>query len=130
VAGDRPSTSATWAVVKRRFIRRSGAPEAAAEAATRTTPRPATRTGHPEGVEGDVRLVPTLRRLAQLIMLAETQPSMALLGEVRLLEDRLGLNPMSRLRLRWDVPPRVEQPNPFGSCSIVDATARFRRFAD
>lgn len=35
--------------------------------------------------------------------LAAGEPSATLLGEVRQLEDRLGLTPMSMLRLRWEI---------------------------
>lgn len=35
--------------------------------------------------------------------LASGDPSAALLSEVRQLEDRLGLTPMARLRLRWEI---------------------------
>lgn len=35
--------------------------------------------------------------------LDEGEPSAALLGEVRQLEDRLGLTPMALLRLRWEI---------------------------
>lgn len=35
--------------------------------------------------------------------LAAGEPVVALLGEVRQLEDRLGLSPMALLRLRWEV---------------------------
>ncbi|MGH9281589.1 MAG: hypothetical protein ACRD0S_01495 [Acidimicrobiales bacterium] len=55
-------------------------------------------------------------RYARLLTLAET-PSAArgvgvLLAEARQLEDRLGLNPLSMLRLRWDIAdePEVEVP--------------------
>lgn len=44
-------------------------------------------------------------RYCRVLLLAESPESMtaALLGEVRQLEDRLGLSPMSMLRLRWEV---------------------------
>lgn len=41
---------------------------------------------------------------AGLVVRAENfEASGALLGEVRMLEDRLGLSPMAMLRLRWEV---------------------------
>lgn len=44
-------------------------------------------------------------RLAMLMIVAEdpSKPSAALLGEVRQLEDRLGLSPMAMRRLSWKV---------------------------
>lgn len=42
-------------------------------------------------------------RYCGVLLEAESTSSAALLGEVRQLEDRLGLSPMAMLRLRWEV---------------------------
>ena len=42
-------------------------------------------------------------RYVRAMVLAESTFQSTLLGEVRQLEDRLGLSPMSMLRLRWEV---------------------------
>lgn len=46
----------------------------------------------------------TVARYAHVLTLVETaEPSAALLAQATALEDRLGLTPMSMLRLRWEV---------------------------
>lgn len=52
-------------------------------------------------------------RYTKLLLVAE-QPGAAtgLLAEVRQLEDRLGLTPMSMKRLQWEVgPPQIVEPD-------------------
>ena len=49
---------------------------------------------------GWVRVV---ARYAKVLLDCESSLSVGLLGEVRQLEDRLGLTPMAMLRLRWEV---------------------------
>lgn len=49
-------------------------------------------------------LVRTVGRYTRALVRAEQMGAQTfLLGEVRQLEDRLGLNPMSMLRLRWEI---------------------------
>lgn len=46
----------------------------------------------------------TLRRLAELIeLVARGDTRVTVLAEIRMLEDRFGLNPVSRRRLQWEV---------------------------
>ena len=49
----------------------------------------------------------TIARYAWLKVSTEGDPTAALLGELRQMEDRLGLNPVSMARLRWQV---VDEP--------------------
>ena len=42
-------------------------------------------------------------RYCRVLLVAESETNAALLGEVRQLEDRLGLSPMAMLRLRWEI---------------------------
>lgn len=42
-------------------------------------------------------------RYCRILLAAEAEPTAAMLGEVRQLEDRLGLSPMAMLRLRWEI---------------------------
>lgn len=42
-------------------------------------------------------------RYAAVLQVSEEGMSVGLLGEVRQLEDRLGLSPMAMLRLRWEI---------------------------
>lgn len=57
--------------------------------------------------EGDRTLV----RLAGLVELANAgEASAALLGEIRQLEDRYGLNPKAMTQLRWTIAEPVEPP--------------------
>lgn len=48
-------------------------------------------------------------RYARMLALAEEKLQATLLGETRSLEDRLGLTPMSMLRLRWEIGPSQER---------------------
>lgn len=48
--------------------------------------------------------VDTVARYARLLSVAERRgAAVTILGEVRQMEDRLGLTPMSMLRLRWEI---------------------------
>jgi hypothetical protein len=42
-------------------------------------------------------------RYCMVLLSVEREPTAAMLGEVRQLEDRLGLSPMAMLRLRWEI---------------------------
>ena len=42
-------------------------------------------------------------RYCSVLVATEVEPTAAMLGEVRQLEDRLGLTPMAMLRLRWEI---------------------------
>jgi len=44
-----------------------------------------------------------------MLALAEEKLQATLLAETRSLEDRLGLTPMSMLRLRWEIAPSQER---------------------
>lgn len=48
-------------------------------------------------------------RYARMLALAEEKLQATLLAETRSLEDRLGLTPMSMLRLRWEIAPSQER---------------------
>jgi hypothetical protein len=50
-----------------------------------------------------------IARYARIAVQCEGESSAALLGELRQMEDRLGLNPVSLAKLRWQV---VDQPPP------------------
>ena len=61
-------------------------------------------------IEADV---PALARLAGLLdRVQRGDTSSRLLGEVRALEDRFGLSPLSRRRLQWELEPVVAAPPP------------------
>jgi hypothetical protein len=45
----------------------------------------------------------SVARYARAVVLAETGANASLLAEVRQMEDRLGLNPMSMKRLQWEI---------------------------
>jgi hypothetical protein len=50
--------------------------------------------------------VPALERLAGLVdRAARDEPSARVLSEIRMLEDRFGLNPAARRRLLWEIEP-------------------------
>ena len=54
---------------------------------------------------------PALERLAGLIDRASRgEPSGRLLAEIRMLEDRFGLNPIARRRLQWEVQQAAAAP--------------------
>ena len=60
-------------------------------------------------------------RYASVLSAAEAEdPSAAILGEVRQLEDRLGLSPMAMLRLRWEIAEPVKEGTPAGVTSLAD----------
>ena len=70
-------------------------------------------------LDADARV---LMRLAQMIDLASRgKANAALLTETRQLEDRLGLSPMARRRLEWDVaaPPGAEPESTPGNARRV-----------
>lgn len=52
-------------------------------------------------IEGGFERV--VARYVTITCLVEIEPTAALLGEVRQLEDRLGLSPMAMKRLQWEV---------------------------
>lgn len=53
----------------------------------------------------------TVARYVRALVIAESRDSSAFqLSEVRQLEDRLGLTPMSMLRLRWEIVPGEPAP--------------------
>jgi len=65
----------------------------------------------------DLQLHRTVARYVRALVKAERPGAVAfLLSEVRQLEDRLGLTPMSMLRLRWEMAPNevAEQREPPG----------------
>jgi hypothetical protein len=45
----------------------------------------------------------TVARYCRAMVISEEEFKVAMLGEVRQMEDRLGLTPMSMLRLRWEI---------------------------
>lgn len=65
-------------------------------------------------------------RYVQVLIFAEQTMTATLLGEVRQLEDRLGLSPMAMLRLRWEVvadelgEARTDAPAPKRKLRAVD----------
>ena len=61
-------------------------------------------------------------RYVMITCLVESDPTAALLGEVRLLEDRLGLLPMAMNRLQWE----VEEPSGNKLAEVIVSD----RFAD
>lgn len=75
----------------------------------------------------------TVARYAVLVLAAEDEvlnpsgergPNATLLGEVRQMEDRLGLTPMSMRRLLWEVvEPAQEQEQPAGVTSLESRRA-------
>lgn len=68
----------------------------------------------------------TVARYARKLLAAEkADASVALLAEVRQLEDRLGLTPLSMLRLEWRVGDG--QPMADGPSGVVVTPARWRR---
>ena len=76
-------------------------------------------------------------RYASLLLKAEMpRATAALLGEVRQLEDRLGLSPLAMLRLRWEIMPaepvnanRGSVSANHGSVSVASARERMRALA-
>jgi hypothetical protein len=61
-------------------------------------------------------------RYVMITCLVEIDPTAALLGEVRQLEDRLGLSPMAMKRLQWE----VEEPSGNKLAEVIVSD----RFAD
>ena len=84
--------------------------------ARRTNARPDWRTPQADAWSnlGWTRVV---ARYASLVIESESgKVSVALLAEIRQLEDRLGLSPMAMRRLQWDVEPReLEAVAPTGN---------------
>jgi hypothetical protein len=70
-------------------------------------------------------------RYARLLLEAEQpEASVARLGEVRRLEDRLGLAPMAMLRLRWEIAAdEVAEQRQQAARATDDLRARLRRMA-
>jgi hypothetical protein len=63
-------------------------------------------------------------RYARQLTSAEKRTApVKLLGEVRQLEDRLGLNPLSLLRLRWEI---VDMPTEAEAQNVVELRARIK----
>lgn len=84
------------------------------------------RAGWSESVARYVRLL-AVTELGGLLVEREVAitPSPGLLGEVRQLEDRLGLSPLAMLRLRWviqdeEVPPAATEGGPNEPIDIRD----------
>lgn len=70
-----------------------------------------------------LHLVRVVARYAAALTLAESPDgSAAILGEVRQLEDRLGLSPMAMLRLRWEIAEtdRDDRSSVAGVTSLAD----------
>lgn len=69
--------------------------------------------------EGSERVV---ARYAMVVILAEnpSNPSAALLSEVRQLEDRLGLSPMAMKRLMWSVEQKKEREGHLAEVKQID----------
>lgn len=68
-----------------------------------------------------LHLTRVVARYAATLVLAESpEGSAAILGEVRQMEDRLGLNPMAMLRLRWEISAPVEQASSAGVTRLDD----------
>jgi hypothetical protein len=68
-------------------------------------------------------------RYVRCLLVAErVEAPVALLGEVRQLEDRLGLSPISMLRLRWEIAPDevAEQREQTSASAAEDLRARLR----
>jgi len=63
----------------------------------------------PQAAQWELQGIGTVRVVARYALFAEefgdetVEPNAALLGEIRQLEDRLGLTPMAMLRLRWEI---------------------------
>jgi hypothetical protein len=68
-----------------------------------------------------LRLERVVARYASVLTIAESEDaSAAILGEVRQLEDRLGLSPMAMLRLRWEIADAPVERTPAGVTSLAD----------
>ena len=88
--------------------------------------------------EGRLDLETAYRRLHQppasmlysntLQVLAGALVSVQLLAEMRQLEDRLGLTPMARRRLQWELPAEAAEPEKASGRSD-ELAARRERFA-
>ena len=63
-------------------------------------------------------------RYCMIVALSEVEPTAAILGEVRQMEDRLGLSPMSLKRLQWEIPEQSSAPTGLAEVKSID------RFAD
>lgn len=74
------------------------------------------RQKYPRIVARYVRFIVSLER--------EFDPRMA--SEVRQLEDRLGLNPLALLRLRWEIPAKEEQQSTGPTPAAEPARRRLR----
>lgn len=64
-------------------------------------------------------------RYARMLIWSESkQASAGLISEVRQLEDRLGLNPMSMKRLQWEITTDAEQDTPTDVVDLSDYRER------
>lgn len=69
----------------------------------------------------------TVGRYARLLAVAEKPKAPAMiLAEVRQMEDRLGLTPMSMLRLRWEIVDEEGAAQPEPGAAVLDIRARLR----
>jgi hypothetical protein len=69
----------------------------------------------------------TVARYALLVLQAESPRASAILqGEVRQLEDRLGLSPLAMKRLQWEVADAAQNDEeaPEGASNVVDLMSR------
>lgn len=62
-------------------------------------------------------------RYVAVVALSEIEPTAALLGEVRQMEDRLGLSPMALKRLQWEIPDRAVRPAGLAEVKSIDRLA-------
>lgn len=67
----------------------------------------------------------TVARYCMVCVLVESDPTAALLGEMRQMDDRLGLSPMSLQRLQWEIGrvPNDAQQETDGK--VIEARERF-----
>jgi hypothetical protein len=68
-------------------------------------------------------------RYVRVLAESESSLSVGLLGEVRQLEDRLGLTPMAMLRMRWEIAPD-EVAEKRAESSTVPAVRKRLKVAD
>lgn len=62
-------------------------------------------------------------RYCAIVALSEIEPTAAILGEVRQMEDRLGLSPMALKRLQWEIPEQSSTPAGLAEVTTIDRFA-------
>lgn len=62
-------------------------------------------------------------RYCAIVALSEIEPTAAILGEVRQMEDRLGLSPMALKRLQWEIPEQSSAPAGLAEVTTIDRFA-------